>query len=147
MDDAKEAIVNHWKRNFRKTSKRKRKKKKYLESSSEDESSDEDEIANDKNDELALTLTESKEVKKDSKNERGIVVCGHCNRVGHGMSSCWQLIGRPAHMKNSYQKGRYRGNGNPGTKNCWECGSPDHLAYNCPLKRTPSQLRRRLGKI
>ena len=66
---------------------------------------------------------------QDTRNQYGVIKCGHCGKPGHGMANCWELHGKPENMGANTMRGRAL---NRLTKRCWNCGGTDHLAYQCP---------------
>ena len=74
------------------------------------------------------------ETKQDKRNQYGVIICGHCNKPGHGMANCWELHGRPPmqYNGNNGTKPRYGGEQGRPPRKCWNCGSTDHIASNCP---------------
>ena len=120
----KKRIAKHWKNTYRKKT-----KKNYdsSDSSSGDSSSDSEvnkkRKKNKKKDKYALNVEEEL---KDTYNNFGTIVCGHCKKPGHGHKECWALHGKPegagGRRRNTY-------NDNSG---CWICGSKEHKARNCP---------------
>ena len=98
-------ISKHWKTNFRKKSRKK--KNKYASSSSESSSSssDSDDSSADtkkerrtsrkKRDEYALNVNDTKQ---DTRNQYGVIKCGHCGKPGHSMANCWELHVKPENM-------------------------------------------------
>ena len=88
LSKIKSRISKHWKNSFWK--KRKTQQSDSDESASSDSSSSDKSDRNDKSknkmkDKYALTVDEEKE---DSVNSYGILVCGHCNKLGHGIANC-----------------------------------------------------------
>ena len=131
LSKVKKQITKHWKTSFRK----KARKGKY-DSSSESSSSDSSEESRKhrkgkkKGDEYALNVETPKQ---DTRNQYGVIVCGHCGKPGHGMATCWDLHGRPPRFN---QNGQGNGNGNGafgrGVRRCWNCGATDHIQSQCP---------------
>lgn len=114
LEKLKKQITKHWKTNFRK----KASKKKHVSSSKSESDDSEDQKAKSgkKKDEFALNINE----KQDRRNQYGIIICSHCDKPGHGMSSCWEINGRP--------EGLRTGNNTRPPRKCWNCQSTDHLA-------------------
>ena len=136
LDDVtkvKKQIVKHWKANFRKKSRRS-KHESSSDSESSESSSDESrkhrKNRKGKKDELALNV---ENVKQDSRNPYGVIVCGQCGRPGHGIASCWDIHGKPQRNTNGNNNGTPVGN-ERAQRRCWICGSGEHLAYGCPNK-------------
>ena len=132
LDDlgkVKKQITKHWKANFRKKSRKSKYDSSSDDSSSNSESSEEikkKRSKNKKKDQYALNI----QVQEDRRNQYGIIICGHCGKPGHGRENCWELNGRPANMsRNNYNR---QGDQQRPKKRCWNCGSMDHLAFNCP---------------
>ena len=129
LDDVakvKRLVSKHWKSKYRKKNGR------YDSSSSEsdsdyssDSSDDERSKRKKKKDLYALNINDAK---ADTRNEYGIIICGHCKKPGHGIANCWLLHGRPSNFN-----GRGAG-GARQPRRCWICNSTEHLANNCPKK-------------
>ena len=128
LDKMKARISKHWKNTYRKKSKKNDYSSDSSDSSDSSGSDEEDRkrTKSKKKDKYALNIEDEK---KDSYNRFGTIVCGHCNKVGHGMDTCWSLHGKPKGMQNNSQYGRQ---GEGGGRKCWICGSGDHIAINCP---------------
>ena len=118
---------------YKTSHKKKTRRSKYSsdsESSSEDSSSSSDDSSRYERksrrnrDKLALNVNEEK---KDTRNQYGIIICGHCRKPGHGMATCWELHGRPTNFQNRNNNQAIRGR-----RKCWNCGSTEHLAHQCP---------------
>ena len=122
----KKLVSKHWKSKYRK------KRGRYDSSSSESDSDYSSDSSDDKRskrkkkkDLYALNIND---VKADTRNEYGIIICGHCKKPGHGIANCWLLHGRPSNFN-----GRGAG-GVRQPRRCWQCNSTDHLAKDCPKK-------------
>ena len=133
LDDVsklKKHIVKHWKANFRKKA-----RKSKNQSSSDDESSSSSEESRKerrtrkkKGDELALNVEGTK---TDSRSPNGVIICGNCGKMGHGIANCWDIHGRPSRTGDR-RTTTY--NGDRAQRRCWVCGSSEHLAFGCPNK-------------
>ena len=66
------------------------------------------------------------EIEKDRRNHYGVIICGHFGNPGHGISTYWELNGKPKSIRNM----NWNENARPPRK-FWICGSTKHLAYNC----------------
>ncbi|GKD94357.1 putative reverse transcriptase domain-containing protein [Tanacetum coccineum] len=65
-------------------------------------------------------------------------LCFNCHRPGHFAKDCWASFKRATPV-NAVRMCHNQ-------KACYECGSPDHLQYNCPkLYRAPGQARNPLA--
>ena len=95
LEKVQKQVSKHWKSNFRKKSSKYETSDDSSNDSSDDDSSRDERKGKGKKDKLALQVTEEK---KDRRNQYGILICGHCNKPGHGMANCWELHGRPAHV-------------------------------------------------
>ena len=128
LDKVKKQVSKHWK------SKHRKKKGKYDSSSSESEDDSSSDSSYEerskrkrkkKRDLYALNINKEK---ADTRNEYGMIVCGHCKKIGHGIANCWELHGKPA---NYTSRG---GNNTRQPRRCWICNNTEHLAKDCPKK-------------
>ena len=136
LDKVKKQIAKHWKSTYRKKIK---KDESSDDSSSSSSSSDESDAKKkkkkNKGDQYALNVNETKQ---DRRNQYGIIICGHCNKPGHGIATCWDIHGRPNNAYNGNRGGTMNGTpmgnqlGARPPRRCWNCGGTDHLAANCP---------------
>ena len=135
LEKIKSRISRHWKNSFRK------KKVKESDSESDGSSSSEDSgkrrKSKNKKNTYALTIDEEK---KDKVNPYGVLICGHCGKLGHGIANCWILNGKPSNTNNTNHDNNRFKNGKNGEeqrqRKCWICGSKDHLARNCPQAKS-----------
>ena len=71
---------------------------------------------------------------EDSRDENGVIKCGHCGKLRHGRKTCWALVGKPAGFQpRRFNENKYN-NPNNTNRRCWICGRTDHLSFNCPQR-------------
>ena len=133
VDMIKKQVSKHWKANFRKKAKTSSSDESSSDSDS-DESSKRSRKKRSKKDQFALQVVETKQ---DTRNQYGVLICGHCSKPGHGIANCWEVHGRPDNPYNNRNNNNRNNNGNNNNggrvpRKCWNCGSPDHIASNCP---------------
>ena len=133
LEKVKKQVAKFWKTRYRNRSKKHYKSDSDSSSNSSSDSSVEadDKTRKRKGDKYALNTDAEK---RDTYNKYGIVICGHCKKPGHAMVNCWVLHGRLTHMNDKNINGG-RNTQAGAIKRCWNCGSTDHLAHNCPNKK------------